>query len=481
MVFSRTTDLQILDDTKIVSYGCQPVEIHLCRLNKTSKATLMKILIAEDEQIPRRLLRFQLEQWGHTVVTAENGRQAWELLQTHDCQLVITDWEMPEMSGIELIHKIRETERAGYIYVILLTSKSEQASLVTGLTTGADDYLTKPVNKDELKARLQPGLRIIGLEHRLAERHRELENRNRLLADVNGKMKSDLDAAAQIQQAFLPGRDQDIPGIKFTWHYSPCSELAGDMLNVLHLDDDHVGVYMLDVSGHGVQAALMALTACRYLSSHKDASSVLWEREDGSTDYRLRSPAAATEQLNARFVAQSLTEQYFTLVYGVLNHRSGEFRYAVAGHPAPVHLNSPDHSAYLPGDGMPIGIIETDYEEHSIHLEAGDRLIFYSDGVTECMNVADELFGGKRLLQSLRNQTDDSLETTLSNILGNIQTWCGEVPFHDDISILALEFNPQSPVDRDWERSQSAFVMSERLFELEKSLRLFGALEVQSA
>ncbi len=432
----------------------------------------MKILIADDEVIPRQLLRFQLEQWGHTVIWADNGRQAWELFQMHNCQLVITDWEIPGISGLELIRKIREAERASYVYVILLTSKSEQGSLVTGLTTGADDYLTKPVDKDELRARLQPSLRIIELEQRLAERHRELENRNRLLADANSKMKRDLNAAAQIQQAFLPGRDQDIPGVQFAWHYSPCTELAGDMLNVMRLDDDHIGMYLLDVSGHGVQAALMAVTACRYLSNHKDALSVLWERQDGSSDYRLRSPATAAKQLNARFVAQSLTEQFFTLVYGVLNHRTGEFRYIVAGHPPPVHVTALGSPKFLIGGGLPIGIIETDYEEHSVQLEAGDRLIFYSDGVTECMNVSKELFGDSRLLQSLRNPAGHSLDVTLSNIVNHTQVWIGDVPFNDDVSVVALEYHPQISSRREHSRTHLAAVKSDRRIESEKSLNL---------
>jgi sigma-B regulation protein RsbU (phosphoserine phosphatase) len=407
----------------------------------------MKILIAEDEQIPRQLLQFQLQQWGHSVVVAENGRVAWELLQKHDCQLVISDWEMPEMSGIDLIRKIRETHRDGYVYAILLTSKSERSSVIAGLTTGADDYLAKPVNKDELQARLQPGLRILELEQRLAERHRELEVRNCLLADANTKMKRDLDAAAQIQQAFLPGRIQDIPNVQFAWHYSPCTELAGDMLNVMRLDDDHVGMYLLDVSGHGVQAALMAVTACRYLSSHKDASSVLWERRDGSAEYHLASPAAAAAQLNDRFVSQCLTEQYFTLVYGILNQRSGQFRYTVAGHPSPVHVARHSFPVFLSGDGFPIGVAETDYEEHAIQLNPGDRLIFYSDGVTECMNVSEELFGNSRFLRSLQPPTDHSLDSTLSRILTHIKSWSGTAPFHDDISMIALEYAPQTPLN----------------------------------
>lgn len=447
-----------------MSYGRGFDGIQIRCTHTLNTAPSMKILIAEDEHIPRQILRFQLEQWGHSVILAENGQHAWELLQTHDCQLVITDWEMPAMSGIELIRHIREVERASYLYVILLTSKSHHEDVVTGLTAGADDFLTKPVNKDELKARLQPSLRIIELEQRLGERHRELESHNQLLTNANGKMKRDLDAAAQIQQAFLPGRGQDIPGIQFHWHYSPCTELAGDMLNVLRLDENHVGIYMLDVSGHGVQAALMAVTACRYLSSHQDASSVLWERPDGASDYRLRSPAAAAEQLNARFVAQSLTEQFFTLIYGILDQRTGEFRYTVAGHPPPVHVTACGRSVLLFGEGLPIGIAETTYDEHTIQLASDDRLVFYSDGVTECMNVADEVFGNARLLHSLHRDAEQSLDATLSNILSHIQAWSGDVPFHDDVSVLTLEYRPSRPLQTQSDRTQrSTTVESDRL------------------
>lgn len=415
-----------------------PLKSNIPHKTRIADRAAMNILIADDEPIPRQFLRFQLEQWGHTVIPANNGQQAWELLQTHDCQLVITDWNMPEMNGIELIRKIRESERAGYVYIMLLTSKSERESLVTGLTTGADDYLAKPVNKDELQARLQSGRRIIEMEHRLA-------HQNRALANANLKMKRDLDAAAKIQQAFLPSRRMKIPNVGVAWYYSPCTELAGDMLNVLPLDDDHVGIYILDVSGHGVQAALLAVTACRSLSNHKDASSVLWKCRDGDADYQLQSPAVAVEQLNARFVAQSVTEQFFTLVYGILNHRTGEFRYTIAGHPSPVRFIASGRPVFLSGDGLPIGIAETDYEEHTIHLTPGDRLLFYSDGVTECMNSANELFGEQRLAELLVRTSHQSLDDVVPQILDALDSWREIQPIHDDLSLVAIEYAPQSP------------------------------------
>lgn len=403
----------------------------------------MHILLVDDEPISRSLLQFQLQQWGHVVEIAQNGEQAWELLQTDDFQILITDWLMPGMSGIDLIQKVRTSRRDSYLYVIVLTSKTEKEALVTSLSTGADDFLTKPIDPNELRARLQPSLRIIDLERRLAEHNRELEGRNRQLCATNEKTKLDLDAAAQIQRAFLPSLAQDIPNINSIWHYSPCNEVGGDMLNVVRLDDEHIGIYVLDVSGHGVQASLLAVAVCRCLSSHKDGSSVLWQRRSHSDAYALLSPAAAMEQLNNRFVTQALGDQYFTLVYGILNQRTGEFRYSLGGHPAPVHVPAGGYPVLLEGTGLPVGIVEAEYDEHSVQLGPGDRLFFYSDGVTECMNNAHEIFGDLRLLRTLFDTTEQSIGEILSETQRQIEDWRGDAPIHDDISMLALEFCPQ--------------------------------------
>jgi sigma-B regulation protein RsbU (phosphoserine phosphatase) len=401
----------------------------------------MQILIADDDKIARSVLQFQLENWGYTVLTAENGAQAWDLLQRHDCSILITDWCMPEMDGLELLQKLRSSQLAHYVYAILLTSRSERKSLITGLTTGADDFLTKPVDQDELKVRLQPARRISELERRLDTQRQELEVRNAELSEANTRMQQDLLAAAKIQQSFLPTSARSSTDLSFDWHYSPCHELGGDMLNVLDLDDEHLGIYLLDVSGHGVQAALLAVTACRFLSPHRDASSVLWQSRVGSDDYDLRSPAAMLQLLNQRMLGQSLGEQFFTLLYGVLNRNTGEFRYANAGHPSPLWLSARGRATFLPGDGLPIGIAESEYDEHQLQLGSGDRLLFYSDGIIESMNGDGQTFGQERLLQSVCSSFRQPFESTLPYLLDKLQIWCDKTPHHDDLSLLAMQFS----------------------------------------
>ncbi len=127
----------------------------------------MRILIAEDERITRRKLQRQLEQMGHQVIAASDGREAWQRFQADPCSIVICDWEMPEMDGLELVRRIRATDRSGYVFIVMLTGKSDKQDVVTGMEAGADDFISKPFDRNELRARLRAGERILDLEQSL--------------------------------------------------------------------------------------------------------------------------------------------------------------------------------------------------------------------------------------------------------------------------------------------------------------------------
>ncbi|MFB3854449.1 MAG: diguanylate cyclase [Vicinamibacterales bacterium] len=134
----------------------------------------MRILIAEDEPVSRRLLAAALDRMGHEVVQTCDGREAWEVLQHENISMVIADWMMSEMDGVELVRRIRAQESDHYIYVILLTSRSAKCDVVLGLDAGADDYITKPFEREELVVRIKGGERVIELERQLAEKNRQL-------------------------------------------------------------------------------------------------------------------------------------------------------------------------------------------------------------------------------------------------------------------------------------------------------------------
>ncbi len=134
----------------------------------------MRILLAEDDRATQLRLAAYVKEWGYHPVAANDGAEAWTLFEKEDFDCVISDWMMPKLNGVELIQKIRRSEREAYVYVILLTGQTEKHNLVEGMEAGADDFVTKPFDKDELRVRLRAGQRIVALERRLAERNREL-------------------------------------------------------------------------------------------------------------------------------------------------------------------------------------------------------------------------------------------------------------------------------------------------------------------
>jgi signal transduction histidine kinase len=134
----------------------------------------MKVLIAEDDPVSRHLLQAHLVRWGHEVTAAVNGGEAWRLFEAGSFPLVVSDWMMPELDGPDLVRRIRACPRPGYVFIILLTARSEKEDVVRGMEAGADDFVTKPFDREELRVRIRAGERIVGLEQSLAEQNRAL-------------------------------------------------------------------------------------------------------------------------------------------------------------------------------------------------------------------------------------------------------------------------------------------------------------------
>ena len=136
----------------------------------------MKILIAEDDPSSNLLLQTTLEMWGYNVISTTDGKEAWEILQGIDPpSLAILDWMMPELDGLDVCRNVRKVDKAPPIYLILLTAKGNKDDIITGFKAGADDYMVKPFNREELRARITVGVRVVELQQELMERVRELE------------------------------------------------------------------------------------------------------------------------------------------------------------------------------------------------------------------------------------------------------------------------------------------------------------------
>lgn len=393
----------------------------------------MKILIAEDERITRRKLHRQLEKWEHEVIATEDGQEAWEQFQAQRFDIVVTDWDMPNMDGRQLVEHIRGGEQDHYVYVIMLTGRSETDDIVSGMEAGADDFVSKPFDKNELRVRLRAGERIIELE-------RELALQNAQLSNANDKMKQDLKAAAKLQQELLPKELPDTPRAHFAWNYQPCDELAGDILNMFMLDDRHVAMYLLDVSGHGVPAALLSVSLSRVLTTRELKSSVLVTRDPQTQAIRVNAPADVAERLNHQFPSESQDFYYFTMGYAVLDTETYILRYVLAGHPGPILVRPGQNPEMVEGNGLPVGIVNgATFDEYELQLQPGDRLYFYSDGITEASNETGDMLETEGFIDLITQTTVDTLEASLDACVAALKTWCAPHPFDDDVSLLVLE------------------------------------------
>jgi sigma-B regulation protein RsbU (phosphoserine phosphatase) len=266
-----------------------------------------------------------------------------------------------------------------------LTARAERQDIVTGMAAGADDFLAKPFQRDELQVRLRAGVRITKL--------------NRDLLESNRRLTRSLEAAAEIQQAILPTAKPSIAGFDVSWDHVASSDLGGDMFNVLPLDEQHIGFYVVDVTGEGIPAVLIATTLSRALGQMSDDSSVLVDLQDGNR--QIVEPAEVAKRLNRQYSGGGETSQDFTMAYGVLNLETKQLVYTSAGHP-PILLVPADGSPrMLDIDGFPIGMSSEDvpFEQQAITLSSGDRLLIHSDGVTDTMNDSGQVFGAARLLE----------------------------------------------------------------------------------
>jgi CheY-like chemotaxis protein len=135
-----------------------------------------RVLVAEDDPVSRRLLESTLRRWGYELTVTEDGEEAWRLLRAADAALLaVLDWMMPGLDGVEICRRVRSLGSPTPPYVILLTAKTRRQDVVEGLEAGADDFIGKPFDRDELRARLAVGARVLALQRRLADRVRELE------------------------------------------------------------------------------------------------------------------------------------------------------------------------------------------------------------------------------------------------------------------------------------------------------------------
>ena len=384
-----------------------------------------RILVVDDNEMNRDMLSRRLARTGYKVDTADGGNAGLEMILSGKYNLVMLDIMMPDLDGLTVLKRTREFYSRAELPVIMATARDEGSDLAEALSLGANDYVTKPLDFKVVRARVES---VLGYAQAVSE-----------LTRVNERMNRDLEAAARVQASLLPNTPVDIEGANFIWQSRPCDELAGDGLNVFRRDNEHVAMYVMDVSGHGVAAALLSVSVTHHLSQligHPESA----ERCE-FTGNNIISPAWLARNLNSLFPMASVGGHYFTLLYGVLNVKTRKFCFVSAGSPGPLVVHTDGSADVHDVPAVPIGMFpDSEYEDTVIELQAGDRLYLHTDGLYEERNPETrEQFGRDRMQLELCAATGRPFVTSLDRLIQSITRWRGSDELSDDVAVLGCE------------------------------------------
>jgi len=398
------------------------------------------VLVVDDSRAQRHLLASLLRKWGHDVITCADARDALQHAQDPNVGLIIRDWMMPGMTGPEFCRHLRRSRREGYAYVILLTSKTESGALAEGLDAGADDFLTKPVRAPELRARLNAGARIVAM-------HREVTEKNHLLSAALDELKhlytaldQDLEEARRLQQSLLQDRYRSCGNVAVSLWLRASGHVGGDMVGSFPVSEQVIGVFSIDVSGHGVASAIIAARLAGLLSAASPDQNIALERQADGTHMPL-PPDEVARRLNHMILEEIQSDRYFTMCLAFLNRETGEMQLVQAGHPHPLLLRADGEVERVGQGGLPIGLLaEADFVETRLRLRPGDRMLLYSDGLTECPDAngaqLDEQGLTRLILANAASRGADFLPGLERDLMAHSSLEC----LPDDASALWLEF-----------------------------------------
>lgn len=383
----------------------------------------LTILVVEDTQSERCFIVGLLTSMGLNVICCDSAEQAIIQYPKQAVDIVISDWRMPGLTGPELCLHLKSLTLPPYI--ILLTANSLAEHIVVGIESGADDFLSKPFIPSVLKVRILAAARIVNLQRRLTDKNHKLNTALNKEHAYLEQIQDDLKSAAQLQGSHLPSSGQLVNQWHLATRFKPAQELAGDIFQCINIDREHIGFYLLDVTGHGIAASMQSFTLAQQLS----CSSCHWES---------LNPALIVNQLNRDFEDPENTGRFATLILGVANTFTGKVKLTLAGHPQPILLDESGASLMTLDAGLPLGIDnQHQYQNNVLTLNSHQHLMLYSDGLYECRHPKFGEFGLCRLIKTCDQAHQLKPEALLHHLCHSLELWQQKKP-QDDISMMII-------------------------------------------
>lgn len=335
------------------------------------------LLIIDDDEVVRESLAAYLEDSNFKVLQALNGLQGLQIFESEQPDLVICDLRMPQIDGLELIRRIRQT--ASETPIIVLSGAGVMSDAVEALRLGAADYLIKPL--EDLAVLEHSVRRALDRAYLRVENQRyrdKLEAANRELQASLNLLQEDQNAGRQVQMNMLPVTPWSIEGLEFSHRIIPSLYLSGDFVDYFRVDERRVAFYLADVSGHGASSAFVTVLL-KFMTTR-----LLYESRRNGTLPEFK-PSEVLAHINRGLVNTKLGK-HVTMLGGVIDLEKNSLTYSIGGHlPLPV-LFVEGQASYLEGRGLPVGLFDdATYDDRVMELPPSFSLSLFSDGILDVL------------------------------------------------------------------------------------------------
>ena len=407
----------------------------------------LRVLVIDDSAAQRQLLSALLTRMGLEVTTVQDAAHALHLCMTdteHPIGMILSDWQMPGMDGPDFCRAFRQLARDDYAYVILMTSETDRAKKAIGLEAGADDFVTRPLDLAELRARINTGRRILDMQEALLHRNHEVHSTLTELRALQDAMDADLAEARHLQRAFIPPEAFRFAGCDLSLRLMTSGQIGGDLVGYFEISPTCIGLYSIDVSGHGVASALLTGRLSSLFSWKSRRANIAFR----SNQRDVYPPDQVMTRLNELMLSEMATDIYFTAVLAYFDVATEELLFCQAGHPHPL-LRRADGTIERLGDGgPPVGMLpDVAYRSHRVALAPGDALLTYSDGLTECADTWGDMLEEEGLVDLL-GRVPEAPGAAVDGIEAALRAHSGIAAFEDDISMLYFRYDRPADVRR---------------------------------
>ena len=394
-----------------------------------------KILLAQQETDTSRGLYQLLRNEGYLIVKAASLLETGRLLDDLP-DLLLLDTELADQQSPQSWADLALHFQRNNVSCLLFSSLGKQPLAIKPLDPWITDTILQPVDPKEVRLKVSAQLTIRRLTY-------EANLANKILLEKQRELEEYQHSAAQIQKALLPRNFPELSNLHFSWRFLPCEKVGGDLFNVLRITDDTVMAYLLDVSGHGISAAMVTVSVYQSLSPF--VGQIIKKPTDKPPYFRLLSPGEVLHKLEKEYPFERFGK-FFTISYLLINTRTGLVQFSNAGHPPPLLVRKNGPSETLSAGGSIIGTgCSGPFDEGTTVLQPGDRLYLYSDGVIEHANQDGSLFGQSRLFRKLESLKILPLEPSCEKIIESLRNFSQGDPLKDDVTMMGIEYNGVRP------------------------------------